>query len=235
MKALFFSIFLFASSLTAAGPITHVVLAERYFIYQAAFSGERDEFLRGTLFPDIRYIAQIARSDTHEKGVPLASIKTQTPFIAGEKFHAYVDEERERFAASSGISRHIAFRYRIPRVELDTFLKLVEDEILYSGFDEGSISPALFHVSSEEHSGPIPFAQVIKYHFFLSAYFSVPPHQTLDNLIALKKGFFNVPYEITLVWKERLPRVTQDPRVRQYVVNLLNHFDAAFRADSGQH
>jgi len=130
--------------------------------------------------------------------------------------------------------RYVTLRFHIPRPYGDTFLKLVEDEILYSGLNTVSITPALLQLSNEEQASSIPFATVIKYHFFLSAYLSVPPHKTLENVTALKRGFYTVPYDMTVVWKDRLAAGAQDPRIRQYVMNLLHHFDTAFQASSGK-
>ena len=90
---------LYVTSLQAAAPVFHVLCAEWYLSRcKITYTRKQKEaFLRGTLFPDIRYIAAFPRSVTHRKNITLNTIiSTENPFTAGLLFHTYVDEQREK-------------------------------------------------------------------------------------------------------------------------------------------
>src|SRR5689334_19456227 len=83
-----------------AGPIMHVALGE-YWLEQVCpqyTEEERKLFLLGSVFPDIRYLAQIDRSQTHKKNVHLRQVKaTKSTFEQGILFHCYVDDYRKQW------------------------------------------------------------------------------------------------------------------------------------------
>ena len=100
MKLILKLIYLFPFCyLYSAGPITHLYLAEVW----CDMNGEPSEynkglFLKGSTFPDIRYVANIARSKTHLRHVKYSSINEEDDwFEKGIKFHCFVDEKREAF------------------------------------------------------------------------------------------------------------------------------------------
>ncbi len=106
-------------------PIAHIYYAHEY----AARHHRSDEpaFLRGTVFPDIRYIANIDRSVTHRLDVSLAEIEAeQDDWRAGVLLHCWVDVGWTAYFEQYGLgSEDHAFD------GMRTALKLLEDEQLH--------------------------------------------------------------------------------------------------------
>ncbi len=131
-----------------ASQITHIIYAKKYFenLELAKMKGElkaekilatqnklnKDEFILGTVFPDIRRIERkISREDTHLQFSPLnLDFSGLTSFQAGWKFHLYCDMRREailnekKFYTLSDTDKF----YGAPA-------KLVEDELIYEEYD----------------------------------------------------------------------------------------------------
>jgi len=115
-----------------ASQIAHIIYAKKYLEKYPLSNGERDEFLAGCVFPDIRRIdSTIKREDTHLRFEPVdLSFKDLTPFEAGWKFHLYCDMKREdilnrdKFYDLTGTT---AF-WNLPG-------KMLEDELVYSHYN----------------------------------------------------------------------------------------------------
>lgn len=110
-----------------ASQVAHIIYAKKYFDkYPSTIN--RDEFILGCVFPDIRRIDEnISRHDTHLHYDALdLNFEGLTAFQAGWKFHLYCDMKREEFLKNSGF-------YELPGTE--NFgrgpAKLLEDEIVY--------------------------------------------------------------------------------------------------------
>lgn len=122
-----------------ASQIAHIIYAKKYF--DALEGGkpdlpsqklDRDEFLLGCIFPDIRRIDEnIKRKDTHLKFSPLdLNFNQLNSFEAGWKFHLFCDMKRE------DILNKYSF-YSLP--ETADFVghpaKMLEDEIFYAYYN----------------------------------------------------------------------------------------------------
>jgi hypothetical protein len=110
-----------------AAPVIHLLLA-----YQAlavlTHVTDREQFLRGSVFPDIRYSAGLARDSTHDMSMTWERVKNEKdPFKAGVFFHSLVDVEREDFMHKSGIYKKLPSG--LPR--LFDAMKFVEDGVLF--------------------------------------------------------------------------------------------------------
>jgi hypothetical protein len=122
-------------SVDAAAPVTHVLLAEKWIEYKEHYNKkEKRAFILGTLFPDIRYLGVVTRNKTHEFELTISDLeKKQSPFIKGKRLHAWVDETREALVVKWNIYSKLKSikdqKYKA------TFLKLLEDEILYTQRD----------------------------------------------------------------------------------------------------
>src|SRR5690606_28508994 len=84
----------------AAGPILHAYLGLRWIEKHGSdFSPhEKQAFILGTLFPDIRYLADISREKTHFDVKTLKQVKKgQNAFEQGMRFHSYVDRKRSQY------------------------------------------------------------------------------------------------------------------------------------------
>lgn len=84
-------------------------------------------FLRGTVFPDIRYVARMERSRTHLLGVSLNDVRTESdPWRAGMLFHCWLDEAWADYYGQWGLDRYDHAddpKFRV--------LKVIEDDQLH--------------------------------------------------------------------------------------------------------
>jgi hypothetical protein len=131
-----------------ASQIAHIVYAKKYFesiengkttsdfLDETKILGaqkiNRDEFILGTVFPDIRRIEpSIKRGETHLK-FPVVNLDFSglTPFEAGWKFHLYCDMRREEILNKSNF-------YDLENTEKLAHIpaKLWEDELLYDEYN----------------------------------------------------------------------------------------------------
>ena len=126
-----------------ASPISHIIYAKKYFEKNPS-TINKDEFLLGCLFPDIRRVSEnIKRKDTHfpdEKNIDLhingksnsinLDFNNLTAFQAGWKFHIYCDMKREellkekKFYSLEGASDI----WSLPS-------KYLEDELVYDQYN----------------------------------------------------------------------------------------------------
>jgi len=127
-----------------ASQISHIIYAKKYFEaiedgtlpeyakYSLPIDFDRDLFLLGCTFPDIRRIdGTIRRKDTHLAFDVLdLDFRTLDSFTAGWKFHLYCDMRRE------DILNKIDF-YKLPNASdfWNLSSKLLEDRILYDTYN----------------------------------------------------------------------------------------------------
>jgi hypothetical protein len=132
-----------------ASQVAHIVYAKKYFealetgvLVKNSNGGEKityplgklnkDEFILGCIFPDIRRIdGNIKRRDTHLKFSPLdLDFSGLTSFQAGWKFHLYCDMKRESILSNSGFYKikYTADIYGFPS-------KGLEDELVYGEYN----------------------------------------------------------------------------------------------------
>ena len=115
-----------------ASQIAHIVYAKKFFEKYDLLPEEKDEFVLGVTFPDIRRIdGSIKRKDTHLRFYPVdLNFENLTPFEAGWKFHLYCDMRREEILNSYDFYSilHTEDFYNNPA-------KLLEDEIVYENYD----------------------------------------------------------------------------------------------------
>jgi hypothetical protein len=132
-----------------ASVISHVIYAKKYFealetgALVSNSNGEekisyplgklnKDEFLLGCIFPDIRRIdGNIKRKDTHLCFLPLdLNFLGITSFQAGWKFHLYCDMKREKILNEEGFYKikNTADIYGFPS-------KGLEDELVYCEYN----------------------------------------------------------------------------------------------------
>ena len=131
-----------------ASQIAHIVYAKKYFdsldlAKVSELSSEeklaaprkelnRDEFILGCVFPDIRRIdGNIKREDTHLKFPKLdLDFSGLSSFEAGWKFHLFCDMRREEI-----LNKHKFYNgYKTDEMCIGAN-KILEDEIVYSSWD----------------------------------------------------------------------------------------------------
>lgn len=216
--------------LFAAAPVTHVVLAEKWIAKQEKFSDEQKKsFILGTLFPDIRYLGVISRNATHETGVTIQDLKaTQPEFERGKRLHSFVDEVRENLVVKWKIYNLLC---RIPGQrpgQKATFLKLVEDEILFQKRGWSDIRQYLTGLDEGEQKYKISDVDLHRWHQNQNQFFTAPPSKALAILVAKGQGFANIPLDMTEKWCKLIPKFAKDKRMQNYVRDLELEFDKAF-------
>jgi len=230
IRQLFVSLILlaFINPSFAAAPVTHVVLAEHWIQHQEQYSDEQKRsFMLGTLFPDIRYLGVISRSKTHERGLTLQHLlEKQSEFNKGKRLHAFVDKQRENLVVKWKIYDRIR---KVPGQKYKTtFLKLLEDEILFSTRDWSDIRQYLKTIHPEEQTYQIRDEDISRWHAQLSRAFLAPPSIYLMTLAFLNRGYGNVPPEIIKEWSQLLPELAKDKEIQNYVHALLTELDKQF-------
>ena len=115
-----------------ASIVAHIVYARKYFEKFEPVELDRDEFILGSVFPDIRRIDEsISRKDTHLHFSPIdLNFKGLSSFEAGWKFHLYCDMKREEILNKKGF-------YKISGADdfANLSAKLLEDEIVYEKYN----------------------------------------------------------------------------------------------------
>ncbi len=153
-----------------AAPITHIVLADK--VFNKYFTGkDKKDFFIGTIFPDIRYLGEIRRSETHFEDVTFPEVKKENSFFAGFKFHSLVDKARQRFVREQNLYSFLPISKFTSQM-----VKLIEDKLLYSKLkDWQETENYLSSFCKEEFSFKVSRAGVKKWHRLLKNYFSKQP------------------------------------------------------------
>ena len=169
-----------ADVLKAAGPVMHIYCAELFFFYCRPHYTEKQKeaFIRGTLFPDIRYIAGLPRSSTHTKKVALNHVCAEhDPFKAGMLFHAYVDDQRAQRAWGAKMHRLVQYQDK----KNSHLLKLIEDELCYSMINVPRTQRALTSFYWSELQPGVQCYHALLYQSNLTDYFDQSPLQLFKN------------------------------------------------------
>lgn len=204
----------------------HLDLASKYLeVHGKQYTQEQKaQFLRGTSFPDSRYSAGIPRTQTHDKDVTLQTVySTNSPYIAGKKFHSWVDDIREELAEEWKIYDTLAALNSSPYEMRALFLKLIEDAILFNNSSHTPLDAlALFStIDPEALQYGINRTKILEWHAILTAYLSIQPNWLLrlDSLL-LKKA--------PATWSSDVPRLAQEKVFIDYVNRLLAEFEKRF-------
>jgi hypothetical protein len=232
----FIASILFYNSLFCAGPFLHVYLANAWMTAcQKYDSYEAKLFILGTLFPDIRYMAHIPRETTHIPTITLDElIFMKDPFLAGLYFHSFVDEFRARFVQEKGIETLLK---HIPTEHKATFLKLIEDDIVYSLMSwDGAWDSALdaletFPISEQEHAQlrAIPYSTIKQWHTTLYNLFTAKPSTFIAHCTHENKEYSTLSPDIIKTWNSIFKQYAENKIIHQYVYDLLEAFSKAFQ------
>lgn len=215
--------------LSAAGPVMHVVLGERWLsLYAPQYTEEEKRlFLLGTVFPDIRYLGVIKRDQSHFKGITLEKVYHATsPFQRGMLFHSFVDEFREKYVYKSAIEKKFV---EIPRALQGTFLKLVEDQIIHDKHDWGKFRVYLSTIPEEEKSFGIDMQSLTQWHTGLTVYFTTMPSFILTQISLFERGILNLDSATVKSWSVLLPKYVNEPVMQKHVESILLGFDIALK------
>lgn len=209
----------FLSSLYGAGPITHLFLGEEYCrIFRIENETHKRDFLLGTSFPDIRYITHCSREETHFNVRSLKEVEeSPSYFIAGMKFHAWVDHVREAFVVASGIYDKIE---PYGEGKKETLLKFIEEEIIdYDGRGWGSI----FREVLDEEKAFASSEKIQKWHWIVWGALQARPSWPIWGLSYIRSQAFGISNETLYRWSYLLSQYVKDPEFQGYVDDLLRH------------
>lgn len=209
----------------AAGPVMHVVLAQKYFgtLSQAPEPKAQELFLIGTLFPDIRYLGVIKRDQTHFDVKNLAAIQEESgSFRQGMLFHNWVDKFRQTHIRQCQIKRKLD---AIPRGLQDVFLKFVEDEILKAQYDVGVMRMIMTTIPDEAKAYNIEQSSLTQWHTLLALYFSFQPSTLLSQADFIDWKIMNLDPETVKLWCTLIPEYAKDPVFQKYVEEMVTEFE----------
>jgi hypothetical protein len=212
-----------APVLNAAGPVMHIYCAELFFYHCRPHYTEKQQeaFIRGTLFPDIRYIAGLPRSSTHLKKVTLDHICAESdPFKAGMLFHAYVDDQRAHRAWGAKMHRLVQYQNQ----KNSHLLKLIEDELCYHMINIPRTQRALSNFYSSELQPGVRCYHALLYQSNLSDYFSQSPLQLFKTRAQTKRGYLLLSLNTVQDWATLIDNYQKNDRVILYVQALLSEF-----------
>jgi hypothetical protein len=181
-----------------AAPVGHIICAISLLNSGVSNISDKNAFLAGTSFPDIRYISSVKRATTHK--VESRSLKyvleASTSFEAGRRFHVFIDREREKH-----MLKHGAYQF-IKNGPLRTqMLKLIEDHILFSKLDKIESHHVFGKIYQEERDFSVDDSTINVWHKILATYLdqshwfnAVRYYKTLrefQNVHGFPKDFFS--------------------------------------------
>jgi hypothetical protein len=225
MKNLFLIFLIIVPFLSfAAGPIEHAFLSKMLFEKHPKYTcEERHAFIVGTLFPDIRYLGEAARHETHYHEMSLEEVlREPSPFLAGVKFHSYVDIERENFIRSHGIYHKIQF---LSPENTCTFLKFLEDEIIYHQSSWHECSLALQTIYPEEYNWGMEEKSLTMWHKMLTALFATSPNQMFSMLHLMGQGVLHISAQEVTEWNHLMKPTAYSDDFQDYMEKLISFFD----------
>lgn len=241
VRKIFLICLLFHSSLFPAAVITHFYFAQKYFDTKACFSeDERQAFVLGTLFPDIRYLRCIGRSETHHSGITLADVDAQeNPFLCGYFLHSFVDEAREAFIEEYGMYESLdkilqgsSFVNRKCML-----LKLLEDVILSKDIDPDLAVEFLQNINVQElvslhafEAWQVRMFYVSLWHTILAAWLRHGVEKIMryvSTVVPLSVIFVGENKKLCLLGglSEKIMELSRDEGVICYVQALKKYFD----------
>ena len=166
-----------------ASQITHVLYGKKIFERHPGLSWP--DFLIGTLFPDIRYLAKIDRNKLHKFNTSEEMIPKDSSFKAGMYVHWLGDEKREKFISEKGIYG------LLPKEQyISAAIKLIEDKLVYDSIDNWEeIINTLGTYPKEEEGFGIGRKILENWHNLLKKYFRQKPDLETWREMILSLGF----------------------------------------------
>lgn len=224
MKKIFYFLILLSCKIFAAGPMTHLYFAERWCEIHGIYDeGVKRDFVLGNLFPDIRYIAHIPREWTHPIVYSADDIHMSvTPFEAGMKLHALVDEVREAIVEESGIYGYVMlYAQGYPA----TLLKFIEEEVLAEFFDGRGYGDYFDWVIEEELLFGLEQDTVLEWHSLIKSCMRARPSWLLW-FASYKDEMFGIPGAVLSDWSYLIPELAQQPIFRNHVERILHEVES---------
>jgi len=200
-----------------AAPITHIVFADK--IFDKYFSDkEKPDFFLGTSFPDIRYPAKIERSLTHLEFNNINDIQKDDSFIAGLKFHNFLDKIREEFIVSKKL-----YAMCPDSKTITMSVKFLEDEIFYSKLNNWKEFSSYFdNIISEETNFNINKDVLENWHTSISKYISNIPEDKTRHELVKNMGF---PEDLAIQINNDIKIMKSNSEITNIINDFYNKFD----------
>lgn len=191
-----------------ASQITHIVYGKK--IFDRNQLSNWDDFVIGTVFPDIRYLAQIDRDLTHIYDTSEDKIPKDNSFKAGHYVHCLVDEKREEFLDSQDVYE-LLNATRLTGVAL----KFVEDEVVYDLFNQWQELQVTFDkVHDDQLILGIKHEDAKKWHGLIKQYISHIPNDDTYKHLAKLMGF---PDQIIEALMKEISQIRQNDKVMEII------------------
>jgi hypothetical protein len=217
----FLTLFLCTFTAQAAAPIMHAYVAKIWLDKLAIQNQDFDAFYVGTLFPDARYLGGFKRKKTHFKNVTLSEVYNQpNSFYKGLKLHSWLDDTREKFAVEYGVYKQLE---KIPKKHRASFLKFIEDEIMFKQLDWQMVKSGLSNTYVYQSDFGADDKSLFIWHSLLKIYFSFPPSKSLSQLAMFQVDLGDIPQDVVATLSQALPLYAQSPYFQTYTKSLILH------------
>lgn len=197
-----------------SAPITHIVLGKK--IHQHFFPHlDFPSFIVGTSFPDIRYVSQLTRQQTHLQDIHLKDINTKDPFLAGFQIHSLID----LIANKIGQEKMSSFSLEKNR-ENGLALKFYQDKILYPEINNWPQIGSFFdRVYLQETDMRVSIENVQAWHNWLQEYFEKGPTEKSLETFSKNIGQLQLVDKIVKSFK----KMEQNPHIKKDISSLTKN------------
>jgi hypothetical protein len=158
-----------------AGPVSHIICALTVLNSGNIQIQDKQAFILGTSFPDIRYMGVISREQTHKKELSWQDVQhASSDFEAGMLLHALLDQVREAYVVEQGAYDHI------PNTRFKAHcLKFFEDITMWYSIppsDWQTIITYFDTIHTAEKQFGIPGEALLQWHSFIQEYLQAMPN-----------------------------------------------------------
>lgn len=193
-----------------ASHITHIVQGKKIFD-RLPSNLNWNEFVIGTIFPDIRYLAHKDRDLTHIYNTSAKEIPTDNSFKAGLYVHCFIDERRVQLLKELGMMEFIDYNWIN-----ESALKLVEDVVLFDKIQNWEeILTILALILPEETEYGISKEIVRKWHADIQRYIKESPSPKY-----WKENFAGIPAERALPIIQRAEEFMEIDKLKSMLLQL---------------
>lgn len=215
----------------ASLPVAHVIVASIWAEQREEYDNkEMQELMIGTVFPDIRYLGELQRVQTHPANVDLNDIiEADTPFAKGVYLHAFLDQQRRLYIEKKQTLSLLS--YLLPDLILenpDTFLKLVEDAWLYQEYYDPSWHRLFSRTCPEQIERGSSVYNAMRWNMIVSHYLREGPDRLVWQLSLLGKGFLGCPDYLVTCWSKQLYLAQKTELFKEHTEGLIQHFRTLF-------
>ena len=199
-------------------PATHILVAEK--VFDSFFNHlDKQAFMIGTCFPDIRYPARVDRGITHQTNLNLASIQAQPAFQAGLSFHSLVDGLWNRYVQTHSETLFSVVPHN--RAMLHT-LKVLQDKALYPKYNDWDQVAAYFEtVLPEQRTFGIEEVMLQRWHQMLAYYLQKPPSKADLKMLSV-----SLPDELVSKICDYYQAYENQPTVVQIMTGFYTDFES---------